>query len=80
MTTFYLLVVILLNGGGQVMPFRTLDGCVGTVKTLYLEVITEVKCYKVTGNFDILDFNFDINPSFAPQVSPLPTPKGGHKV
>ncbi len=79
MTTFYLLIVILMNGGGQVVPFRTLEGCLQTVRVLYLEVITEVKCYKVTGNFDIKDYDFNIDSSFAPKTSPLPAPKGGHK-
>ncbi len=72
MPTFYLLVVILLNGGGQVIPLRTFEGCRQTMKALYIEVTTEVRCYRVTGNFDL-----NPKPSFAPKVSPLPAAKAG---
>ncbi len=75
MTTFYLLVVILLNGGGQMIPLRTLEGCLQTAQALYLEVTTEVKCYMVSGNFD-----FNHKPSFAPKVSPLPAAKPGETI
>ncbi len=72
MTTFYLLVVILLNGSGQVIPLRTFEGCRQTMKALYIEVTTEVRCYMMVGNFDL-----NSKPSFAPKVSPLPAPKPG---